>query len=97
MYGVTFYNSKELFILCCLPSFEKNLVQLNLKKREAFLIGRDAKNPISYRNKMTAKVHAKIYLYENNWMLENYDKILEHLLMEKQYLKKQEKCYLMVM
>lgn len=74
MYGVTFYNSKELFILCCLPSFEKNLVQLNLKKREAFLIGRDAKNPISYRNKMTAKVHAKIYLYENNWMLENYDK-----------------------
>lgn len=73
MYGISFKDSKELFLLCCLPTFEKELIQLNIKRREPFLIGSDTKNPISYRNKMVSKTHAKIYLYENNWMIENYD------------------------
>ena len=73
MYGISFKDSKELFLLCCLPTFEKELIQLNIRRREPFLIGSDPKNPISYRNKMVSKTHAKIYLYENNWMIENYD------------------------
>ncbi len=73
MYGVSFKDSKELFILCCIPTFEKDLIQLDIKKREPFFIGSDSKNAISYRNKLVSKVHAKIYLYENNWMIENYD------------------------
>lgn len=73
MYGISFKDSKELFLLCCLPTFEKDLIQLNIKSREPFYIGSDPKNPISYRNKMVHKTHAKIYLYENNWMIENYD------------------------
>ena len=73
MYGISFKDSKELFLLCCLPTFEKELIQLNIRRREPFLIGSDPKNPISYRNKMVSKTHAKIYLYENNWMIENYE------------------------
>ena len=73
MYGISFKDSKELFLLCCLPTFEKDLIQLNIKSREPFYIGSDPKNPISYRNKMVHKTHAKIYVYENNWMIENYD------------------------
>ena len=73
MYGISFKDSKELFLLCCLPTFEKDLIQLRIKRREPFLIGSDGKNAISYRNKMVHKTHAKIYLYENNWMIENYD------------------------
>ena len=73
MYGISFRDSKELFILCCLPTFENDLIQLDIKRREPFVIGSDPKNPISYRNKMVSKMHAKIYLYENNWMIENYD------------------------
>ena len=73
MYGISFKDSKELFLLCCLPTFEKDLIQLNIKSREPFYIGSDSKNQISYRNKLVHKTHAKIYLYENNWMIENYD------------------------
>lgn len=73
MYGITFEDSKELFILCCLPSFEKNFVELDIKSKEGFLIGRDPKNHLSYRNKLVAKTHAKIYWFENNWAIENYD------------------------
>ena len=73
MYGVSFKDSKELFILCCLPTYEKNFIQLNIKKREPFYIGSDSKNQISYKNHIVSKVHAKIYLYGNNWMIENYD------------------------
>lgn len=73
MYGVSFKDSKELFILCCLPTFEKNFRQLNIKKRDIFYIGSDSKNQISYKNRIVSKKHAKIYLYGNNWMIENYD------------------------
>ena len=66
MYGITFEDSKELFILCCLPSFENNFVELDIKSKEGFLIGRDPKNHLSYRNKLVAKTHAKIYWFENN-------------------------------
>ena len=74
MYGVTFKNSNMLFVLCCLPTFEDDFVQLDIKKHETFFIGSDSKNQISYRNKMVPKTHAKIYFSENMWMIENYDK-----------------------
>ena len=73
MYGVSFNDSKGLFILCCLPTFERDFKQLNIKKRELFYIGSDPKNQISYKNHIISKKHAKIYLYGNNWMIENYD------------------------
>lgn len=73
MYGISFKNSKELFILCCLPTFEKELVQLTIRTQESFYIGRDPRAEISYRNKMVSKQQAKLYLYENNWVIENYD------------------------
>ena len=73
MCGISFKDSRELFILCCLPSFENDLIQLHIKTKEPIYIGSDSKNALSYKNKMVSKVHAKIYLYENNYMIENYD------------------------
>ena len=74
MYGVSFQNSNMFFILYCSPTFDDNFVQLDMKKHDEFFIGSDSKNQISYRNKMVANVHCKIYFYENTWMIENYDK-----------------------
>lgn len=73
MYGITFKDSKKFFILCCLPTFEKDFIKLDIKKKEDYFIGRDSKNQISYRSKLLSKLHAKIYFYDNNWNIENYD------------------------
>lgn len=89
MYGITFNDSKNFFILCCLPSFEKDFIKLNIKQKEEYFIGKDSKNQISYRCKLLSEVHAKIYFYNNCWNIENYDLSFGTFVNEKPVIKNQ--------
>ena len=72
-YGIVFKNLEELFILYCEPTFEEKITELNIKNVNEITIGNGVNNLISYSNKMVSNKHAKIYLYEGRWMIENYD------------------------
>lgn len=74
MYGVRFENSNEFFVLCCLPVFEKNFFQLNVKSNSEIYIGNGIQNDISYENELVLNKHVKLYFNNKYWTIENYDK-----------------------
>ena len=72
-YGIVFKNIDELFILYCEPSYEDKITSLNIKNVNEITIGNGVNNLISYSNKMVSNKHARIFLYEGRWMIENFD------------------------
>ncbi len=74
MYGIVFKNVYELFILYCEPTYEDDITKLDIKNVSEITIGNGVNNLISYSNKMVSNKHARIFLYEGRWNIENFDK-----------------------
>ena len=74
IYPINIYNSKEIYILCCLPDYEENFIHLDIKNiSTGITIGSDNNNSIVYNNTLIPQIYAKIYKKNNNWTIENYD------------------------
>ena len=63
----------DVFILYCSPVYETNLLHLDIKNTQEILIGKSTNNHITYNNKLVKDIHAKIYLNNGRWMIENFD------------------------
>lgn len=74
VYELIIGDSKTLYTLCCLPVYEDNWINLNIKYTKEILIGKNNSNQINYNNDLVSSTHARIYLNNGKWMLENYDK-----------------------
>ena len=73
MYGIRFRGTEELFVLYCSPSYEDNLIHLDIRKKADIYIGKGVHNQIVYTNKMMANTQAQIFQYEGRWMIKNFD------------------------
>ena len=73
MYGIFLTNTKEFYILYCMPAYEDNMVHVNIKHTQEIHIGRGTQNHICYNNKLVSDYHARIVLSNGRLMLENYD------------------------
>ena len=73
MYGIRFRGAEELFILYCSPSYEDDLIHLDIRKKTDIYIGKGVHNQIVYTNKMMANTQAQILQYEGRWMIRNFD------------------------
>ena len=73
MYGIRFRGTEELFILYCSPTYEDNLIHLDIRKKADIYIGKGVHNQIVYTNKMMANTQAQIFQYEGRWMIKNFD------------------------
>ncbi len=73
MHCITIGNSNELYILYCSPVYEKNFCHLNIKSTSEILIGSNDNNNIIYNNALVKNIHARIFLSNGRWMLENFD------------------------
>ena len=72
-YIVKFGNSEELFALYCLPVCDNNLFHLSLKNKSQITIGKAKSNDIMYNNDFVSDKHARLYFYNGNFIVENYD------------------------
>ena len=73
MYGVKFKGFETLFLLYCSPTYEDNLIHLEIRKKSDIYIGKSIHNQIAYTNKMMANTQAQIFQYEGRWMIKNFD------------------------
>ena len=60
-YAICLENSPEIYILYCLPTYDKDFMCFDINNVNEFTIGYDKNNDIIYENALVAKVHAKIY------------------------------------
>lgn len=72
-YVITLGNTRECFILCCLPVHDDNMYNLDIKGTSKITIGRDLKNDIVYKDDLVSKIHAKIFYTNGRWKIENLD------------------------
>ncbi len=73
VYEIMIEDAKSLYILCCLPVYEENWSYLNIKYTKEITIGKNSINQIAYKNDLVSDTHARIFLNNGKWMLENYD------------------------
>lgn len=71
-YGVKLGDSNELYILFCMPVFEK-YKQFNIKNTTEITIGSGDNNHIVYNNPLISNYQAKLYFDGEKWLLENYN------------------------
>ena len=74
VYELLIGASDALYTLCCLPVYEDNWFHLDIRHTQEILIGRDRSNQISYENVLVSDTHARIFLNNGRWMIENYDR-----------------------
>ncbi len=75
MYAVSIGYSNKIYILYCSDVYDKTLKPYNLTPNiKEISIGSDPNSDIFYNNLLIAKKHARIFLSNNRWMLENIDK-----------------------
>lgn len=74
IYELMIGETEALYTLCCLPVYENNWIHLDIRHTQEIAIGRNSSNQISYENNLVANTHARIFLNNGKWMLENYDK-----------------------
>jgi len=72
IYGIKIEDSSEMYILFCLPVFEKYM-HFNIKNTTEILIGSELGNTIVYKNPLVSSCHAKIHYDGEKWLLENYN------------------------
>ena len=73
-YPILLRNSKEIYILCCLPDFEQNFIHVDITNTNEITIGTSSSNNIEYKNPFIAPLHAKILKINGKWTIENFDK-----------------------
>lgn len=73
MYGVLLGDNNEFFILYCSPIFEKNLCHFKIKSAKEILIGNGTDNQILYKNVLVSKNHARIFINDGKWIIQNLD------------------------
>lgn len=66
-------NSKDLFILYCSPLYENDFLHLDIKNTKEILIGNGLHNHISYNNPLVNRTHARIFMNNGKWNIENFD------------------------
>ena len=75
-YVVYIDNMKEPFILYCLPVYENNIYNIELKNNaREITIGNDKRNDIYYSNSLVTKLHSRLTFTNDRWIIENYDTI----------------------
>lgn len=73
LYFIYLQNEKELFILYCSPVYEDNVLHLEIKNTSEILIGNGLHNHISYASPLVNRTHARIFLEQGKWHIENFD------------------------
>lgn len=73
MYPILMNNSKEIYILYCLPDFEDSFNHLDIIGTQEITIGSNDNNSIVYKSPLVAGLHAKICKFNGKWTIENYD------------------------
>lgn len=73
MYIVVLETTNEIGILYCSPAYEDNLLQLDIKGTQELFIGNNEKNEIDYNNPLVSSKHARIFLSNGRWVIENLD------------------------
>ncbi len=74
LYELMLGEKEALYTLCCLPVYEDNWTHLDIRHTQEIAIGRNPNHQISYENNLVSDTHARIFLNNGKWMLENYDK-----------------------
>lgn len=74
VYGITIENTRDFYILCCIPVYEKNFMRFQVKLPTEITIGKAEKNSIIYNTRFVADRHAKIMFNNGRWLIENFDK-----------------------
>ena len=60
MYFVCIDNSDEIYLLCCSPSFESEILHFEMTGRYSILIGRNESQDIMYNTPLISESHAQI-------------------------------------
>ena len=75
IYAIAIGDLNNLYFLYCYPLVENNFKHLEIsKKTNEIFIGKGEKNHIVYKNNLVSNTHARLVLYDKNWILENIDK-----------------------
>ena len=75
IYAIAIGDLSNLYFLYCYPLVENNFKHLEInKKTNEIFIGKGEKNHIVYKNNLVSNTHARLVLYDKNWILENIDK-----------------------
>ena len=75
IYAIAIGDLNNLYFLYCYPLIENNFKHLEInKKTNEIFIGKGEKNHIVYKNNLVSNTHARLVLYDKNWILENIDK-----------------------
>ena len=73
MYGIFLVNSKEFFVMQCMPTYENNFTHFNIKHTQEIHIGSGSQNHIAYQNRLVSNYHARIILNNGRLVIENLD------------------------
>ncbi len=73
VYELMIGDANVLYTLMLLPVYEDNWIHLNIRYTQEILIGKDESNQICYESNLIANNHARIFLNNGRWMIENYD------------------------
>ena len=71
-YGVKLGDSNELYILFCMPVFEK-YKHFSIKNTTEITIGTSENNHIVYNNPLVSTINSKLFYDGEKWLLENYN------------------------
>lgn len=75
-YYISIKNSEKLFVLYSLPSYERDVRSYKFIDNYEVTIGSGEKNDIIVNNRLFENMHARIFLKNGKWHVENYDRIL---------------------
>ena len=73
MYYVVLAGSNDVWVLYTAPTYEQNIIRLNMKNNTEISIGSKQGNDIVYSNPLISTIHAKISFFNGRLMLENIE------------------------
>lgn len=66
-------EKETLYTMYCLPVYEDNWIRLDIRHTQEITVGSNTFNQIVYENELVCRKHARIFLNNGRWMVENYD------------------------
>ena len=74
MYALAIGDLTNIFVLYCYPLMDNSFKHLSINNNvKEIFIGKSEKNQIIYKNNLVSNTHARLVLYDQNWILENID------------------------